>query len=50
MAALSFQPPVKGLSVDTLEQHVYVAAYSTNPLDIVRLGTGTGAIVDAQRQ
>ena len=49
MAALSPQPIVKSLSVDTLEQHVYVAS-KTNPLDVVRLGTGTGSIVDSQRQ
>ena len=49
MAALSFSPIMKSLSVDTLEQHVYVAS-RVNPLDVVRLGAGTGAIVDAQRQ
>ena len=48
MTALSFHPTVKGLSVDTSEQHVYVAGY-TNPLDVARLGAGSGAIVDAQR-
>ena len=49
MAALSFWSIVKSLSVNTLEQHVYVAS-SSNPLDVVRLGAGTGVIVDAQRQ
>ena len=49
MAALSFLPILKSFSVDTLEQYVYVAFYN-NPLDVVRLGTGTGSIVDAQRQ
>ena len=48
MAALSFWPILKSLSVDTLEQHVYVASW-TNPLDVVRFGAGTGSIVDAQR-
>ena len=48
MAALSFQPTAKTLLVDTLEQHAYVWSYK-NPLDVVRLGTGTGAIVDTQR-
>ena len=48
MAVLSLIPIVKSLSVDALEQIVYVAGY-TNPLDVVRLGTGTGSIVDAQR-
>ena len=48
MSALSLWPIIKSLSVDTLEQHVYVAS-SNNPLDVVRLGTGTGSIVDAQR-
>ena len=48
MAAISFQPVVKSLSVDALEQYVYVAT-SSNPLDVVRFGAGTGAIVDAQR-
>ena len=49
MAALKFWSLLKSLSVDTLEQHVYVASIS-DPLDVVRLGAGTGAIVDAQRQ
>ena len=49
MAALSFYPTVKSLTVDTSEQYVYVAKYS-NPLDVVRLGADTGAIVDAQTQ
>ena len=48
IAALSFNPIMKILSVDTLEQHVYVAS-RTSTLDVVRLGAGTGAIVDAQR-
>ena len=47
MAALSFYSIITSLSVDTLEQHVYVAFYN-NPLDVVRLGAGTGSIVDAQ--
>ena len=49
MAALSFPPIVQSLSVDSSEQYVYVASI-TNPLDVVRLGAGTGAIVDAQTQ
>ena len=49
MAALSLKPIEKSLSVDILEQIVYVASY-TIPLDVVRLGAGTGTIVDAQRQ
>ena len=49
MTALSFQPIMKSLSVDALEQHVYAAGF-TIPLDVVRLGAGTGSIVDAQRQ
>ena len=48
MAALSFKPILKSLSVDSSEQHTYVASW-TNPLDVMRLGAGTGAIVDAQR-
>ena len=48
MAVLSFFPIMKSLSVDTLEQYVYVASW-TNPLDVTRLGADTGAIVDAQR-
>ena len=48
MASLLFWSLEKSLSVDTLEQIVYVGG-ATNPLDVVRLGTGTGAIVDAQR-
>ena len=49
MSALSSYATMEGLSVDSLEQHVYVAR-KTNPLDVVRLGADTGAIVDAQRQ
>ena len=49
IAALSLNPIVKSFSVDTLEQHVYVASYN-NPLDVVRLGAGAGSIVDAQTQ
>ena len=49
MTALSLEPILKSLSVDTLEQHVYVAK-RTNPLDVVKLGASTGSIVDAQRQ
>ena len=48
VAALSLYPVKKSLSVDTLEQYVYVASF-TNPMDVTRLGAGTGAIVDAQR-
>ena len=48
MAALSFNPIVKSLSVDASEQYVYVGR-NANPLDVVRLGAGTGAIVGAQR-
>ena len=47
MAALSFEPIKKSLFVDTLEQYVYVASWN-NPLEVVRLGAGTGTIVDAQ--
>ena len=49
MAALSFSPIMKSLSVDTLEQYVYVAGLASI-LDVVRLGAVSGAIVDAQRQ
>ena len=49
MASFSFPPIIKSLSIDTSEQHVYVAS-NANPLDVLRLGTDTGAIVDAQRQ
>ena len=47
MAALSFNPLVKSLTVDALEQYVYVARFSS-ALDVVRFGAGSGAIVDAQ--
>ena len=49
MAALSFEPTMKSLSVDALEQYVYVVV-NTSPLDVVRLGASAGSIVDAQRQ
>ena len=48
MAALSLLPILKSLSVDALEQYVYVAS-TTSTLDVVRLRADTGAIVDAQR-
>ena len=47
MAALLFNPLIKSLSVDALEQYVYAARFSS-PLDVVRFGADTGAIVDAQ--
>ena len=48
MAALLFNPLIKSLSVDALEQYVYAARFSS-PLDVVRFGADTGALVDAQR-
>ena len=49
MAALSSRPLLKSLTIDTLEQYVYVGSYA-NPLDVIRLGTGIGSIVDAKTQ
>ena len=48
MAALSLNALIKSLSVDTLELNVYVAS-NADPLDVVRFGADTGAMVDAQR-
>ena len=47
MAAISLNPIEKSLTVDILEQYVYVASY-TSQLDVVRLLSTTGAIIDAQ--
>ena len=49
MAALSIIPIQKSLTVDALEQYVYVS-YSNNPLIVIRLAASTGSIVDAQSQ
>ena len=49
MSAPSIYPTMKSLSIDTLEQYVYAAIYSS-PLEVVRFGAGTGAIVDAKEQ
>ena len=48
MTALNFHPNMKSLAVDSLEQFVFISSY-TSPLDVVRLATNTGSIVDAQR-
>ena len=47
MTALLLQPLAKSLAVDALDQYVYVAS-SSNPLNVIRLNSNTGAIVDAQ--
>ena len=49
MAALSFSPIIKSLTVDSSEQYVYVASY-TNPIDVIKLDSSTGSIVDQRRQ
>ena len=45
MIILPFEPIEKGLALDTDEKHVFVGSY-TNILDVVRLGSRTGSIVD----
>ena len=49
MAALSFNPIIKSLIFDSSEQYVYVASF-TNPVDVVRLSSSTGSIIDQRRQ
>ena len=49
MAAINmFWPTQKSLNIDSNEQYVYACHYR-NPLDVVRFGSSTGSIVDAQR-
>ena len=45
--ALLLSPIMKSLAVDALDQYVYVVSVS-NPLDVIKLNSNTGAIVDAQ--
>ena len=47
MAAVSFWPILKSLSVDSNEKHVYFANYTT-PLNVWRLDASTGSLMDAQ--
>ena len=49
IAAISFDPIMKSLSIDQNEQYIYLGG-STSPLDVIRFSTDTGSIVDAQRQ
>ena len=48
MAALSFAPLGKSLSLDSNEQNVYVISYQTGSLYVVRLSTSNGSIVASQ--
>ena len=48
MAAFSSRPLMKSLSVTPNEQHV-LFGWDVYPLDILRLSTNDGAIVDSQR-
>ena len=49
MTALNLSPVMKSLSVDTNEQYVYIASWSS-PIDIVRMNAATGVIVDSVTQ
>ena len=48
LVILPFEPIAKGLVLDADEKHVFVSSY-TNILDVARLGSSTGSIVDSQR-
>ena len=48
LAAFSFIPAIKSLAVDASERYAYIGSW-TNPLDVIRLSTDTGSIVDTQR-
>ena len=50
MTALgSFNPIMKSITTDGVEENVYIGAMK-NPLDVLSMSATTGAIVDAQRQ
>ena len=49
MTAISFGLIQKSLAVDLNEQYVYVGN-NANPLDVIRLTSSAGTIVDSQRQ
>ena len=48
MAAFAFQSIQKSIVVDDSENYVYIGVY-TNPLDVLRISSTTGALIDAQR-
>ena len=48
MTSLSFDLIQNSLTVDDSESYIYVGSY-TDMLEVVRLASGTGALVDAQR-
>ena len=48
MTAVSQEPIQKGLAVDANELYAFIGLY-TNPLDVVRLQSTTGGIIDTQR-
>ena len=48
ITAIGFRPLIKTLSIDTNEQHLLFASFS-NPLNVFRLSTSTGAIVGSQK-
>ena len=48
ITAVGFRPLIKTLSIDANEQHLLFASYS-NPLNVWRLSTSTGAIVGSQK-
>ena len=48
MTALSVNPIVKSLSIDSNEQNVYIGSTFTTALNVIRMDSSTGGIVDAQ--
>ena len=49
MAAFLIAPAQKGLAVDSSEQYVYVAC-DTSPMNVIRMSSSTGTIVDVKKQ
>ena len=50
MTAFVPDPASKSLAIDESEQLVYFWVSWGNPLDVIRLGSDAGGIVDAKRQ
>ena len=48
MASFAFYPTVKSLSVDVVEQSVYLASF-TDPTDVLKLAASDGSIVSQHR-
>ena len=49
MFVLNFNPIIKSLAVDPLEQNVYIASY-TSTMNTARMNAANGNIIDGQTQ